>query len=452
MNAIPRVLFRAVVKPWRRWCRIRIAAWVGFCALSIVHTTIDQVSATHPIETVHPSDPLTGDFFGNTVAVSGDVLVVGAPFHPDLGPFSGAAYVFRNVAGVWQQEAKLTASGGASNDQFGEYVAISGEWIVVSARRPVSGDGISPGAAYVFRYDGSTWIEAQKLTGEADQDRFGSAVAIDGDVIVVTAIEAHDLAGVAYVYRYTGENWELEQALVDSNPLEINTFFGESAAISGNTIVIGASKDRAGGKKWAGAAYVFAYSPPNWLEQQVLTATDTVQARRFGVAVSVDGDRIAVGAPLHSDTLNLRGAAYLFERSGTTWSQQARIVPEAANQVDYVGRAVALKGNHLVIGAPTSLDNVNGPEPGSVYIYERDSVDWVLIERVFAPDSHPDDFFGNSVALNTERIVAGAIGNDADGMNAGSAYVFSDAVATHVPSGVEFGEILAQNYPNRARR
>ncbi len=116
--------------------------------------------------------------------------------------------------------------------------------------------------------------------------------------------------------------------------------------------------------------------------------------------------------------------------------------------MDYVGRAVALKGNHLVIGAPTSLDNVNGPEPGSVYIYERDSVDWVLIERVFAPDSHPDDFFGNSVALNTERIVAGAIGNDADGMNAGSAYVFSDAIATHVPPGVEFGEILAQNYPN----
>jgi hypothetical protein len=435
----------------RTHARPDAAFLIVISALCFLFLSTNGAGAARSVEIIHPSDPLAGDFFGNTVFIDGDVLVVGAPFHQDLGLYSGAAYVFRRDkdSGVWQQEAKLIASDGAQYDQFGEYVGVSGDWIVVSARRPVSGDGNSPGAAYVFRYDSGNWTESQKLIGEVDQDRFGSAVAIDGDVLVVTAINAHDLAGVAYVYRRTGGIWGLEQMLEDSKPEEGNTFFGESVAVSGSTVMVGASKDRTGGKKWAGAVYVYVYSPPFWQQQQVLTASDTVQARRFGVATAVDGDRICVGAPFDGDTLNLRGTAYLFERSGTNWSQETKIVPESSNQVDYVGRAVAINRGSLVIGAPTWHDNVNGPEPGSAYIYEWGPAGWTLVDRVFAPDSHLDDFFGNSVAVSDDWIAVGAIGNDANGIDAGAAYVLSSLGTTDVPSSLSGSDgKLVDHYPN----
>lgn len=380
---------------------------------------------------LHPHDARPGVFFGNTVALSADRLVVGAPFDQDNGLYAGAAYVFRLSGGMWHEEAKLVASDGQPFDQFGEYVAIDGDWIVVSARRPVNGDGNSPGAAYLFHRDGSSWTETQRLDGETDRDRFGSATAIQGDVLAISAYDAADGYGMVYVYRQQDGRWSLQQPIVGT---VLSGSFGEALAISDNVLVVGSSVDRTNGRKYSGAVYVFRSGGAGWSLEATLTADDAIGGRRFGVAVAVQGGRIVVGAPFDSETINQRGAVYVFERSKWTWSQTVKIVPSASNTADLVGRAVALRDDFLVIGAPTITDFARGPEPGSIYLYRYDGAAWALMERLFAPDAHPNDYFGVSVDLTAESIAVGAIGNDAKGQDAGASYVFQRSETVPVQS------------------
>ncbi len=191
------------------------------------------------------SDGAAGDDFGESVVLDGRVAVVGARKRDDNGFNVGSAYVFRFDGATWVEEQKLTASDGAENDQFGGSVALSGNVAVIGARL-VDDNGSNSGSAYVFRFNGASWEQEQKLLASdgAEGDLFGLSVAVSGDVAVAGARFDDDNggnSGSAYVFRFNGVSWDQEQKLLASDA-DGNEIFGQSVSVDGDVILVGASQ------------------------------------------------------------------------------------------------------------------------------------------------------------------------------------------------------------------
>jgi nucleoside-specific outer membrane channel protein Tsx len=295
------------------------------------------------------SDGVESGFFGQSVAVSGSTAVVGA-FGRD------AAYVFVRSGTIWSQQAELTASDGAPGDGFGISVALSGSRLVVGSD---FNNGVT-GAAYVFVRSATAWSEQAKLTASdgAGYDRFGGSVAISGSSVVVGAVGNDFYTGAAYVFERAGMTWPERAKLTASDGAGFERF-GESVAITGSRVVVGAS-----GHPDAGAAYVFVRSETGtWSEQAKLTASDGVVGDRFGSSVAIVGPTAVAGAPGRKTST---GAAYVFVRSGTTWPQQARLTASDGARRDGLGSSVAISGSRVIVGAPSVSRT---PSTGAAYLY-----------------------------------------------------------------------------------
>ena len=407
--------------------------------------TIDPLIATETKLTA--SDAAEDDYFGSSVAISGNTAVVGASRdNTAAGVDAGSAYVFvRNSNGIWSQQAKFTANDAAAGDQFGLSVAISGDTIVVGAWRDDTSAGQDKGSAYVYERSNGLWIEQAKLTAsDAEiedsfgEDLFGKSVAISGYTIVVGAVVDTTTAGVdagsAYVFvRFLGV-W-IEQAKLTASDADGLDAFGESVAISGDTIVVGAIGE---GFQPIGSAYVYVRSNGVWSEQAKLTASDALANDRFGRSVAISGDTIVVGAfgddliipippPLYIKLVQDAGSAYVYTRSNGVWSQQAKLTAGDAAANDWFGVSVAISGNTVVVGAWRD-DTSAGEDAGSAYVYVRSSGQWSHQLKLTASDAAANDCFGVSVAISGNisgtTIVVGAFGdNIAAGEDAGSAYI-----------------------------
>ena len=330
------------------------------------------------------------NYFGSSVGVSGDAAVVGAMWGGTGGDYSGAAYVFRYDPGPpasWIQETKLLASDANGWDYFGWSVAIAGDVAVVGA--PFNDDnGDYSGSAYVFRYNGSNWVEEQKLlpSDGATEDWFGSAVAVSGDAVVIGAQYVHmdywtggvsTSPGSAYVFRYNGSNWVEEQKLVASDGAVADEF-GCSVAVSGDVAVIGAHRDDdacPGGEAYcdSGSAYVFRYDGLNWVEQQKLLASDTATRDEFGWSVALDGDTAVIGSYRDDDFGHDSGSAYTFHFDGASWVETQKLLASDSARADHFGISVAVSGDTTVVGARCDADN--GTDSGSAYVFSSKG-DW----------------------------------------------------------------------------
>jgi uncharacterized repeat protein (TIGR01451 family) len=310
------------------------------------------------------------------VSVDGDTVVVGASLDDTVagptGVNAGSAYVFVRSGGTWTEQQKLVASDGAAFDEFGGSVSISGDTVVVGARSDDAAAGQDTGAAYVFVRSGTTWTEEQKLTAPdaVANDQLGWSVAVAGDTAVLGAPGADAGSdsddGAAYVFVRSGSTWTQQQKLAPSDGTTVD-IFGESVALSGETALIGApGVDPA--VPGPTAAYVFVRSGTTWSEQQRLSASDGLQGDEFGWSVSLSGDTAVVGAPQTT-----AGAAYVFVRSGATWTEEQKLVAPDAGTGDDFGFAVALDGDVAGIGSPLD-DTVGGADSGSAYVYRRISV------------------------------------------------------------------------------
>ena len=430
---------------------------------------------------VKASNTGAGDQFGTAVAISDDLMVVGAPGEAsdsrivngpgnnDLAPNAGAAYIFvRKGFNFWSPEAYLKASDAVSGDVFGRSVAISGNTVVVGA----PWKGTNAGAAYVFVRNGSTWTQQAILKGSntVAGDYFGEAVAVSGDTVVVGASGNDALTGAAYVFVRSGTTWSQQKLLKAANA-EPGDRFGYAVAASGDTAVIGAYNEASNASgvdgnpmnndaPGSGAAYVFVRSGADWSQQAYLKASNTDPSDNFGVAVALSGDTAAVGALLESsaatgvngneadNTAPAAGAAYVFVRSGAAWSQQAYLKASNSGENDRFGRSVGLSVDTLVVGAfgeasrATGVDGNQGdnlaPEAGAAYVFVRSGTSWTQDSYRKASNTEAADFFGFSVAVSGKLIVAGAYGEDssAAGINgnqtadtapmAGAAYVFDN--------------------------
>ena len=380
-------------------------------------------------QTLSASDGAADDFFGVSVALSGDTLVVGA-VGDDSNPNTdqGSAYVFVRTGNSWAQQPKLTANDAAANDQFGKSVALNGDTMVLGA----PGDNSSQGAVYVFTRSGTIWAQQQKLTANdaAAGDNFGFSVALSGDSVVVGAsgddTGANLSQGSAYVFVRNGTNWTQQQKLTASDGANADEF-GFSVALSDNTVVVGALLVDIGGNRDDGAAYVFTRSGTIWTQQQKLTANDRAANDLFGASVALSGDTLVAGAPQDDIGANLtQGSAYVFTRVGTIWAQQQKLTANDGVAGDSFGISVALSGDTLVAGAYFDDMGLNTNQ-GSAYVFTRSGTAWTQQQKLLPNqgDGAADDFFGQSIALSGDTVVVGASGVDV-GTNPdqGRSYVF----------------------------
>jgi hypothetical protein len=384
----------------------------------------------------------SGDYFGSSVSISGSIVVVGSSGDDDNGTNSGSAYIFgrdQGGADAWGQVAKLTASDGASYDEFGRSASISGDTIVVGANGD-DDNGSRSGSAYVFGRDqgaADTWGHVSKLTASdgASYDYFGWSVSISGDTVVVGAYGDDDNAsgsGSAYVFgRDQGgaDAWGQVAKLTASDGASYHQF-GRSASISGDTVVVGAYGDDDNGSR-SGSAYVFDRNHEAWGQVTKLTASDGASYHQFGSSVSISGNTVVVGANGDDDNGSQSGSAYVFGRDqggGDAWGQVAKLTASDGASSDVFGSSVSICGDTVVVGA--YLDDDNGADSGSAYVFGRDlggTDAWGQVAKQPAPLALTarGDLFGSSVAADGDTVVVGANGDDDNGSDSGSAYVFS---------------------------
>ena len=354
---------------------------------------------------VTAGDGAAQDNLGWSVAIDGNTAVIGAPNATINGHSSqGAAYIFSNSNGSWAQVAKLTANDGASFDTFGYSVAISGNTAVVGAWHAAINGNPLQGSAYLFTYADGQWSEQAKLTANDGMafDDFGYSVGVSGDTAFICTPYALNSTGAIYVFNRSGTAWNQAQKLGASDGAEGDNL-GWSAALDGDTALVGAPFASVGGNYQQGAAYTFTRSGGTWTEAQKLTANDGAASQYFGFSVALNGTTALVGAPDASGKINDSGAAYVFDGSGGTWNQVQKLAGSDGASGDQFGYKVALYGVVAVIGAPFADIGTN-TEQGAGYVFNQDKDNWAETQKLIASDGVSYDNAGFAVA--TLRTVA----------------------------------------------
>ena len=374
---------------------------------------------------VKADDGTPNDHFGISVSISGDRAIVGAYGVDDNGPQSGAAYIFRRSGRKWAQEAKLLAFGGRMNDHFGISVSIAGSTAVVGARGGID-RGAQSGAAYIFRLGAAGWEQEAKLTaaGGSSNDAFGASVSVWDNQAVVGAGGDNSRgtgAGAAYIFQHAETGW-LQEAKLTARGGEARDGFGVSVSISSDRVIVGAHGDDDKGIR-SGAAYVFRNNGQEWKQEVKLVAGDGNANAIFGHAVCIRGSRAIVGAHGDDDKGRRSGSAYVFRRSGTRWRLEKKLIAPGGRANDHFGVSVSISRNRLVVGARG--DSGGGVKSGAAYIFRRSANRWKADAKLIARDPRTLDNLGQAVAIGKNALMVGVHGDDDRGSWSGSAYALS---------------------------
>ena len=370
------------------------------------------------------ADGATTAGFSAAVAMWGDAAIVGSRYDANAGLSSGSAYIFVNNGSLWMEETKVVPADAEDGQFFGCAVALSTDTALVGAFEDTE-KAIGAGAVYVFVRNGSTWTQQAKLLA-ADggfADHFGFSVAISGNTALIGAPEDAvngPESGSVYVFVRNGSTWTQEAKLsaADAGP---QRFFGTSVALHADTALVGAVLGD-GLSSETGAAYVFVRNGGAWTQQQKLWASDGSANSFLGTSVALFGDTALVGAP-GAETDGVRiGGAYLFARSGTTWTEQQKLLGEEGDDSMTFGISVALWGDNALVGAPSGSNM--GVVSGVAFSFVRSGPKWVQSTKLVAFDGFGSDNFGAAVALWNDRALVGAPYADAQGSDVGAAYPF----------------------------
>jgi hypothetical protein len=378
-------------------------------ALAVLFVVAFATAAT--AQTVQLTSPSTaaGAELGYALSVEGTRIAVGIP--GDAGQ-AGAVQVYSCSAGVCTAAVRISAPDTAAGDLFGSAVALSGTSLAIAA------PGQSPGAVYVFVLVGPDWVPQAKIVaagGDASAG-FGAALALEADRLMVGADRADNRAGATYVYARSGVAWTQDARLTAADAASGDRF-GSSVALSADSVLIGAPLHAAAtvGSFGQGAAYVFVRSLGSWSQQARLLAVAGSNADGFGTAVSLDGNRALIGAPVAGGA----GHAYIFERAGAVWSEQALLGAIDGLPGDRFGWSVALSNDVAVIGAPFALASC-----GNSVVFRRNGASWVETAGATIVTPNFGNLAGWSVATDGSRFVVGAPGYAGAPDHRGAAFWF----------------------------
>ena len=407
---------------------------------------------------IKSTDLQTGDQLGTSVGMSrgGEYAIVGAPYEDggagDPNSNAGAAYIFSRSGSTWTQQARLEASDKANSDGFGTWVAVNsdGTYAAVGAIRQDT-NGADAGAVYIFTRSGSTWTQQAKIQSSDIQagDHFGDCVSISdaGDYLLVGASQEDggsgdpaNNAGAAYVFTRSGSTWT-QQARLEASDKQANDWFGASVAINndGTYAIVGARlEDGGAGDPYggAGAAYIFSRSGSTWTQQARLEASDIAGGDSFGYSVALNGDATyaSVGANYEDggagDPVSGSGSVYIFSRSGSTWTEEAIVRASDAQANDVFGESVSLNtdGRILVVGASDEDGGAGDPlsASGAAYIFSRSGSTWTQEAIIRPSDVAASDDFGFVSSISGDGIYAiiGSRLDDDAGSISGAAYIY----------------------------
>ncbi|HEX7831684.1 MAG TPA: Ig-like domain repeat protein, partial [Thermoanaerobaculia bacterium] len=338
--------------------------------------------------------------------------------------------------GSWIEQAYLQPTGRASSDHFGRSVAIDGDTAIVGTFGDDTSAGTNAGKAYVFVRSGTAWEQQAQLESDDPSELalFGSIVALSGDTALVLASRKDQFPssysrGSAYIFVRNGTTWT-QQAKLEPIGLDQGESFAISGDIDGDTVVIGALTDDAAETPEVGSAFVFTRSGSTWTQQARLETPHPYPFGSFGVSVAIDGNTIVVGAPGDDWRVPNAGAAYVFVRTAGVWTLQGELFANDAVAGDRIGMSVAVDGDIVILGAPYN-DTAAGDLSGSAYVFVRNGTTWMQQFQLHASDGAMDDAFGFSVRLDGNFAIVGAPAHDSPGgFDSGAAYVFRrDGVA-----------------------
>lgn len=410
---------------------------------NIVTLLVDDRLAMYPV-TVDPwfqqakllaGDGQGNDYFGYSVAVSGDTIVIGAHGNDAEASSAGAVYVFTRPTGGWTNmthTAKLTAADAATSAYFGSSVAISGDTIVIGAPGDdSSGDG--SGAAYVFVKPVNGWADmtqTAKLTAAdgAALDSFGASVDISGSTIVIGAPGNDDERGSAYVFVQPGKGWTdmTHTAQLTTHLRYANEKLGSSVSVSDATIALGIWRT-------PGEAYVYVRPAGGWVDGVATAKLSTPDSQifdNFGQHLDVGGDTVIVGAHSHQLGGKTTGAVYVFQKPAAGWQDSplhtAKLTASDGDAGDHFGISLAISGQKIVVGA--EADDDFGDWSGAAYVFDRPAAGWLDMTqtgKLRASDGAAGDQFGNAVAMDDQTILIGAVHDDDLALSSGAAYAYS---------------------------
>ena len=337
-------------------------------------------------------------------AISGDTLA--------LSNNSGAL-VYTRTGTTWTQQQLLEPPFPQTEIGFGHALAIDGDTLIVSSGLGGGSSDSNRGAAYIFTRTGTTWTEQARLEGSdvVDHSSFGFSVAIEGDTAIVGASAFLDPGqpGDVYVFTRTGTTWTEQAKLAGPSGTQA---FGWSVDINGDTIIVGDDVYIPMPGLEVGGAFVYTRTGTTWTQQQILLPSTSVNDSTFGHAVSIDGDTAIVSAPREAN----EGFVYIFTRAGTTWTEQARLQGSETSQQDRLGRSITVIGDTAVIGG-----SAREPGLGASYVFTRTGTTWTQQTRLVAADTTISQQFGPQTVFDGSTIVVAAGSIDA------STYVFEAA-------------------------
>lgn len=387
-------------------------------------------------EKFSPGDADSTDEFGASTIVDGDLAVVGAPSEDnDNGEDAGAVYVFsRALLGGWTQEAKLLASDGTGDDRFGSAVDLDGDTLLVGAEAAEDPNGAATGAAYVFtRVAPGEWVEETKLLASDGSDGadLGEAVSLDGDRALLGAHLAdntnEDNAGSAYTFvRGVDGTWsqEAEIAPSDGDPWDD---FGQAVTLDGDQALMAAPGDDDPGQTHAGSVYIFQDSDGGWSLDTKIENPGVDRSDSFGQQLSLEGDVALIGVPLDDvDGFGDVGTVYVYARTDGDWNREDTLRADDAGSLSRFGSSLSLDGERALIGSGGDT-NANGYYAGAAYIYSRVSLgNWTEETKLNASDGDYGDSFGDAVSLDGATALVGAPTSWVVSDTPGSAYVFTN--------------------------
>jgi hypothetical protein len=393
-----------------------------------------QPASLQQLAELTPTIRNTNDWFGTSIAISGNTVVVG-DYDSNIEQY-GAVYVYVKPSGGWTNMTQVAVLTSSDNGQgFGTSVAISGNTIVVGAADTSNFDPSTPGpgAAYVFVEPAGGWTnmtETAKLTASDGQsgDAFGDSVSISGNTVAVGAFFATDssgnnFAGRAYVFVRPGGGWNgslTQTAELTASDSVLLNYMGCSVATNGNTVIAGAE----GHNNFAGSAYVFSRPASGWTDMTQtaeLSASNAKGSSNLGFSTALSGNTVLLGAP---GANNFKGAGYLYIEPSGGWidmTETAQLHSPMPAQNSF-SQSVVLSPKLAVVGAPGATIGANSGQ-GAAYVYIRPASGWKTSSHAIeltASDGTGNDNFGLSVGVSGTTIVSGQIGNS----NPGAAYVF----------------------------
>ena len=427
--------------------------------------TVDTYASYIEIQKLLASDSENFSKFGNAVSISGDgkTMVVSAPTE-DTSPNSdnGAVYVFTRSGTSWVEQAKLIASDANSMRLFGTSISISedGNTIVVGTPRfDFYFNVYDGGVAYIFTRSGTTWTEQAKLIANdmTVYDYFGESVSIsgNGNTVIVGAYNKNanmfsQNTGVAYIFTRSGSTWTEQEKLVASDP-EWYDYFGKAVAISadGSTAFIQAANEDTSPNNDNGAVYVFTNSGTSWTEQAKLLASDAASYENFGnsISASEEGNTVVIGSMYKTTTPNdQNGAVYVFTRSGSTWNEEAKLIASDTESYERFGSSVSISadGDTIVVGADAE-NTAPSYGNGAAYIFTRSSSTWTQQAKLLASNLDSSDTFGRSVSISADKstVIVGSVFGEPN--DTGSIYVFNLNL-TWDPAVFSIGAYLGNSY------